>query len=179
MEVWRIERPPHDPPPPPTPETESDLTGILRLRMVNLVPPVESALPYAMTRRPSYAAPAVEAALSILETLGNAHEVGVADLEEARRGHEFCLPLVGDPGQGRAPEEEPADRPVLARLPALRCRDVGHRRSVAVPLTSSVSSPGLPDQLLSRMAESGRAAVREVSPPLGFPNEPFKRGGGA
>jgi hypothetical protein len=147
--------------------------------MLNFVPLIESTLPHAMPRRPPYAAPAFEAALSILETLGNAHEVGVADLEEAWCGQELCLPLVGDPGQGRAPGEEPADRPVPARLPALRRRDIGHRRSVAVPLTISVSSLGLPDQLLVRMVGRVRAAVREVSPPLGFPNEPFKRGGEA
>ncbi len=33
-----------------------------------------------MPRRPPYAAPAVEAALSILETLGTVHEMGVSDL---------------------------------------------------------------------------------------------------
>ncbi len=34
----------------------------------------------AMPRRPSYAAPAVEAALSIVETLGTVHEMGVTEL---------------------------------------------------------------------------------------------------
>jgi hypothetical protein len=62
--------------------------------MVNLVPLVDSTLPYAMPQRPLYAAPAVEAALSILETLGNAHEMGVTDLEEARPGQELRLPVV-------------------------------------------------------------------------------------
>jgi hypothetical protein len=125
--------------------------------MVSLVPLVESPLPYAMPRRPLYAAPAVEAAFSILETLGNAHEMGVTDLAGARPGHELRLPVVGDPGQARVPGEEPADRPVPAHPPALRRRDVDHRSSVAAALTSSVSSPRLPDQLLSRMVESVRA----------------------
>jgi hypothetical protein len=165
MEVWRIEKSPHDPPPPPTPETESDLTGILRLRMVNLVPLVESPLPYAIPRRPSNAAPAVEAALSILETLGTAHELGVTDLEEARPGHELRLPVVGDPGEARVPGEEPADRPVPAHPPALRRRDVDHRRSVAAVLTSSVSSPRLPDQLLRVWSRACGRGTRGLTAP--------------
>ncbi len=50
------------------------------MHMLNVVPLVGWNTANAMPRRPPYAAPAVEAALSILETLGTVHELGVTDL---------------------------------------------------------------------------------------------------
>ncbi len=265
-----------------------------------------------MPPRPPYAAPAVEAALSILETLGTVHEMGVTDLARklglgkssvyrllatlARRGYvekspqtdryqltyrlfavgspatdRFGLREVANPAMQRLAAEtgetvnlgvldgtrvvnlhkvesrhllrmhlevgggapahatalgkvllaalEPAevarrlhgrrlerltprtigDRrtlgTALARVRAqgfaiddeecslgLRCVAapiVNHRGSVVAALSISGPSPRLPDQVLSRMAESARAAAREVSQRLGFPIASSKRGGEA
>jgi hypothetical protein len=43
-----------------------------------------------MPRRPPYAAPAVEAALSILETIGTVHEAGARDLATPRLSHRIA-----------------------------------------------------------------------------------------
>ncbi len=98
-----------------------------------------------MPRRPPYAAPAVEAALSILETLGTVHEMGVTDLAKklgmgkssvyrllatlARRGYvektpqndryqlTYRLFAVGSPAADRSGLREVAN-PVMQRLAA-------------------------------------------------------------